>query len=74
MIRECIHCKHIFGCQRLDGKKWKCNDCGEYGSCTTRIMLDPPVEDITGGICDWCFNHLVIPGRSKLPPHGVDVS
>ena len=22
MIRECIQCKHIFGCQGFDGKKW----------------------------------------------------
>ena len=70
MIRECIKCKHIFGCQGFDGKKWKCNSCGEYAFCATRMMLDPPVEDITGGICDWCFENLVAPRHNKLLPAG----
>jgi len=66
MIRVCIHCKHIFGCQGLDSEKGKCSNCGLYNACTTRTMHDPPIEEITGGICDWCFENLVIPRQKKL--------
>ncbi len=68
MIRECIQCKHIFGCHGYDGKKWKCNSCHEHDSCSIRAMLDPPIEDITGGICDWCFENLVILRNNNLLP------
>ena len=67
MTRVCINCKSVFGCHGYDGTKQNCNTCGEYGSCDTRTMPDPRNEEVTGGICDGCFEHLVIPRRIKLP-------
>lgn len=73
MIRLCIHCKHIFGCHGFDGTKWKCNSCRHFDSCAIRMLLDPPVEDITGGICDWCFDNLVDARHKDNPFHDEDL-
>lgn len=60
MIRWCIQCKEIFGCQGFDGKKWTCDGCDYRGSCDTKDMADPPAQDTTGGICNWCFEKIKI--------------
>jgi len=65
MIRWCINWKQIFGCQGFDGKKWTCDSCDYYGTCATRLIVDPPVQEITGGICDWCFDNLKIAKHTR---------
>jgi len=28
-------------------------------------MVDPPAHDITGGICDWCFENIKIAKHAR---------
>lgn len=68
MIRLCIHCRHVFGCQENDGEKNRCSTCNGYDDCKTRTAHGHRAEDVTGGICDGCFENLIVPKYKQNKP------
>ncbi len=65
MIRQCIGCGQIFGCYGADGAKCECCQCQCFYSCSTRTLSKLPIDDITGGICDWCWENIIIAKRKN---------
>ena len=61
MIRQCIvsTCRRVFGCLGYDGKKWECTTCSEQEYCFTYLLQDPPLSDVTGGLCPPCFEEIM---------------
>lgn len=52
MKRYCIVCEKMFGCTE-GGKKHECSNCEFRFNC--RIQDDPAHSQITGGICQSCW-------------------
>ncbi|NTW22011.1 hypothetical protein HGA34_00515 [Candidatus Falkowbacteria bacterium] len=53
LIRECQHCKRVYGCH--DGHNANdCIYCNSFSGCNLRTKTELPV---TNGICSFCIPH-----------------